>query len=72
MSEIDPREYGRLEARVEHLEGMVRSMSDDIRAMRDILEQSKGGWRVMLAIGTLAASAGGFASWLIGHLGGKS
>lgn len=69
MSDIDPREYGRLEARVDHLENMVRDMSDDIRAMRDILEQSKGGWRVMLFIGGAAASAGGAVSWLVSHIG---
>lgn len=72
MSDIDPREYGRLEARVDHLEGMVKAMSEDIRAMRDILEQSKGGWKVMLVIGSAAATAGGAVSWLVSHLGGKT
>lgn len=69
MSDIDLREYGRLEARVDHLESMVANMSDDIRAMRDILEQSKGGWRVMLAIGSMAATAGGAVSWLVQQFG---
>ena len=72
MRDIDPREYGRLEARVEHLEGMVREMSTDIRAMRDLLEQSKGGWRVMMLVGGAAATMGGAVSWLVQHLGGKS
>lgn len=69
MSDIDPREYGRLEARVDHLEGMVRDMSEDIRAMRDILEQSKGGWRVMVFLGSAAATAGGLVAWVVQHFG---
>ena len=64
MGSIDPREYGQLEARVDHLESMVQSMSTDIKAMRDLLEQSKGGWKVMMWFGGFAASAGGFVSWV--------
>lgn len=71
MREIDPREYGQLETRVAHLENSVNNMANDVKAMRDILEQSKGGWRVMVFVGGAAASAGGVVAWIVSHIVGK-
>lgn len=46
MSEVD-RELGEVSARLTHLEESVAEMRDDIRWMRDQVQQTKGGWRTI-------------------------
>jgi len=68
MTEIDPREFGRLEAEVHLLRTQVASMQTDIRTLLEMANRSKGGlWMGM----TLASAFGGAVTWLAGHLGGK-
>ena len=68
MTEIDPREFGRLEAEVQSLRNQVSSMQTDIRALLEMANKSKGGlWAGM----TIASMLGGLASWVLGHIGSK-
>jgi chromosome segregation ATPase len=46
MAEID-RELGELSARLRTLEREMNEMRDDIRWMRDQVQQSKGGWKTI-------------------------
>jgi len=46
MAEID-RELGELSARLKTLEREMNEMREDIRWMRDQVQQSKGGWRTI-------------------------
>lgn len=46
MAEID-RELGELSARLKTLEREMNEMRDDIKWMRDQVQQSKGGWRTI-------------------------
>ena len=57
MSEIDPREFGKLEAQVEALQIEVSAMRDDIKALLEMANKSKGGMFVGMAI---ASVIGGF------------
>ena len=65
--EISAREYGQLEARVEHLSSQMLLMQEDVRAMRHLLEQGKGSWRTLVLIGGAMASFGAFVSWFASH-----
>ena len=68
MTEIDPREFGRLEAEVQSLRNQVSSMQTDIRTLLEMANKSKGGlWAGM----TIASMLGGAVSWLATHWGGK-
>jgi hypothetical protein len=60
MSEIDPREFGKLEAQVEALQVEVSAMRDDIKALLEMANKSKGGMFVGMAI---ASVVGGFISF---------
>jgi hypothetical protein len=62
---IDRRDYGRLEADVEHLKKSVDSLQDDVRAMRDMMEQARGGWKTLAMIGGLVSAASTFMGWII-------
>jgi hypothetical protein len=50
MSDIDPREFGKLEAQVEALQTEVHAMREDIKALLEMANKSKGGMFVGMAI----------------------
>lgn len=61
MSEIDPREFGKLEAQVEALQSEVHAMREDIKALLEMANRSKGGMFVGMAI---ASVLGGVVSFI--------
>ncbi len=66
MTEIDPREFGRLEAEVHSLRSQVTALQDDVRQLLALANRSKGGlWAGM----TFASFFGGVVSWIVGHWG---
>ena len=68
MTEIDPREFGRLEAEVTSLRNQVTAMQTDIRTLLEMANKSKDGlWAGM----TIASMLGGAVSWVATHWGGK-
>ena len=56
MTEIDPREFGRLEAEVKALTKSVEEMSSDLKAVRSAMDAAGGGWRVLVAVGALSGA----------------
>jgi hypothetical protein len=66
MSDIDAREFGKLEAQVEALQKEVHSLSTDVKALLELANQSKGGfWMGMVIASTLSGVVSFFASrWL--------
>ena len=68
MTEIDPREFGRLEAEVTSLRNQVTAMQADIKTLLEMANRSKGGlWAGM----TIASMLGGAVSWVATHWNGK-
>lgn len=65
---IDPIEYGRLLAQVEHLTTKVDSMEVNVQAMRDLMEQARGGWRTLAWLGGIAGVIGGAVGWVLSHV----
>jgi hypothetical protein len=61
MSEIDPREFGKLEAQVEALQNEVHALRQDIKALLEMANKSKGGMFVGMAI---ASVVGGIISFV--------
>ena len=61
MSEIDPREFGKLEAQVEALQSEVHALRQDIKTLLEMANKSKGGFFVGMAIASLV---GGFISFI--------
>jgi hypothetical protein len=66
MSEVDARDFGKLEAQVEALQKEVHSLSTDVKALLELANQSKGGfWMGMVIASTLSGIVSFFASrWL--------
>ena len=61
MSEIDPREFGKIEAQVEALQVEVSALRQDIKTLLEMANKSKGGFFVGMAI---ASIIGGFISFI--------
>lgn len=60
MSEIDPREFGKLEAQVEALQSEVHGLRDDVKQLLEMANKSKGGFWVGMAV---ASTLGGLITF---------
>jgi len=65
MSDIDARDFGRIEAQVEALQTEVHQLAKDVKELLELANKSKGGfWMGM----TIASMAGGFITFIGGKL----
>ena len=65
MSEIDARDFGRLEAQVETLHSQVTQLSTDVKALLELANKGKGGfWMGM----TIASIMGGVITFIADKL----
>jgi hypothetical protein len=65
MSEIDPREFGKLEAQVEALQKEVHALRDDVKQLLEMANKSKGGFWVGMSI---ASALGGVITFVADRL----
>lgn len=61
MSEIDPREFGKLEAQVEALQLEVHGLRSDVKQLLEMANKSKGGFWVGM---TIASTVGGVLTFV--------
>ena len=61
MSEIDARDFGRLEAQVEVLQAQVSQLSADVKALLELANKGKGGFWVGM---TIASFMGGVITFV--------
>ena len=66
MSEVDARDFGKLEAQVEALQKEMHSLSADVKSLLELANQSKGGfWMGMVIASALSGVVSFFASrWI--------
>ena len=65
MSDVDARDFGRLEAQVESLQIQVSQLSTDVKSLLELANKSKGGfWMGM----TIASIAGGVFTFVADRL----
>ena len=61
MSDIDARDFGKLEAQVEALQSEVHSLSQDVKTLLELANKGKGGfWMGM----TIASAMGGLFTYI--------
>ena len=64
MSDIDARDFGKIEAQVEALQVEVHQLANDVKSLLELANKSKGGfWMGM----TIASMAGGFITFIGGR-----
>jgi hypothetical protein len=59
------RELGAHDVRLAHLEEEVAALRLEMREVLDILNQTRGSWKTLVAIGGLASAAGAAITWLL-------
>ena len=65
MSDIDARDFGKLEAQVAALQTEVHQLANDVKELLELANKSKGGfWMGM----TIASMAGGVITFIAGKL----
>lgn len=57
MTDID-REIGRHDADIDNLKTNVQAIRKDLDEIKELLAQTRGGWRVLLAVGMSAGTVG--------------
>ncbi len=62
MSQVDPRDFGRLEAEVKALQVELTEMSRDLKDLLELANKGRGGFWVGM---TIAASLGAFSTWFL-------
>lgn len=72
MSDIDPQEFGRLQAQVETLiasdaakTALLQQMSTSIAAIQLQLAEARGGWKLLMMLGGASAALGSVATWAL-------
>lgn len=58
-NQIDPQEFGRLQAQVDHLQAMVTELRVDMKELLAAVENARGGWKTLLLLGGAGATLGG-------------
>ena len=65
MSDIDARDFGKLEAQVESLQEQVSQLSTDVKSLLELANKGKGGfWMGM----TIASFMGGVVTFVADRL----
>ena len=65
MSEVDARDFGKLEAQVEALQKEMHILSVDVKSLLELANKGKGGfWMGM----TIASFAGGIVTFIADRL----
>jgi len=65
VTDIDPREFGKLEAEVQSLRSQVSALQSDVRELLELANRSKGGFWIGMSI---AAALGSIVSWVATHI----
>ena len=67
MTEIDLREYGKLEATVAQLQKEIHETRQDVRELLSKVNQAEGGWRIFLMVGSACAAVGAIAAKAVSY-----
>lgn len=66
------RDIGALQADVRTVQEDLKDIKADVREMRDMMQHVKGGWKLMLILGTLSAAIGAAFTKIISVLPSSS
>ena len=65
MSDIDARDFGKLEAQVESLQKEMHQLSSDVKTLLELANKGKGGfWMGM----TIASFMGGIVTFIVDRI----
>ena len=75
MSDINPRDFGRLESEVCSLHSLIqaqtiamKAMNDRLDFISDTLSEARGGWKTLIGLSGISGTVGAALSWTVQHL----
>jgi hypothetical protein len=66
MSDLE--RIARLEARADLQDRLLLETRDDVKHIRSILDQSRGGIKMAIALASIAGAIGGIIGWVVSHI----
>lgn len=63
-------EVEHLKAAMADLKAATVAQSGDLKAIRQQLDEARGGWRTLVMLGGAAGALGSAIHWVISHVGG--
>ena len=63
-------DVAKLEVKVNHLETDMMEVKKDVKSILAVLNQTRGGWKVIVLVASVAGTAGAVAAKLFPFLGG--
>ncbi len=67
-NQIDRRAYGQLEQQVKQLASDVHALKQTVESMKDMMQQARGGWTVIMYLAGASATVGAFIAWALSHV----
>ncbi len=68
---VNARDFGRLEERVETLSAEVSRLTETVHELTGVLQQTKGGWKLILMTVGVASSLSAAIGWIATHVNFK-
>lgn len=68
MPEIDPIEFGKLQATVERLERTMEQFAMTVQILTRHFDEARGGWKVLIAVASAGAAAATAFQWILQHI----
>ena len=65
MTDDTQRSLGRLEARADGADDRLERIEEKLDHLVNVVDQAKGGWKMLLQVGAASAAVGAFISWLV-------
>ena len=62
------REIGKHEEAIDTLKRDVQAIREDMDAIKGILQQAQGGWRMLVAVGAISSALASLFTWMVSHL----
>lgn len=62
------REIGKHEEAIDTLKKDVAAIRQDMDQIKEILQQARGGWKTLVAVGSLSSGLSALFTWMVSHL----
>lgn len=66
--EFDPVQFGVLQQRVESLTEAVDRLDAAVEKLSTTISETRGGWKMLVAVGSVIAGASAAVTWIVGHV----
>jgi len=67
VSQPDGERIAVLETEVAALKDTIKTMAGDLHTIKEAVTSAQGGWKTLVALGTVVSASTGLVTWLFSH-----